>query len=611
MTRYLLTFIFVSIFFSDAHAGITITSPSGGETWVAGTPVTVTWTYDNILDNAVVAVLIRRGPEGGGAMISVADQFATPRFLITDGSATFLVPTWLGDADHYYIEIRALDSLYTAGSDRTTKPLTITGSASTKSIELIGHDLPRQWQAGSTQRIMWRTENLGSWLFISLQQDGVQSAMISNSFLASDGAADHIIPEDIGNAANYRIFVIGDLVSGFNGFNQLVFDESAPIEITDSLPRPTLTLTQPNGGETIPTSTTTRICWDSSETEGFAVMSFKKDDTYMDFNPIGARVADGCRSTFLCPLFDGDDYRVNISLTTESGVTLSDSSDETFTFTPTSSEPTIELTSHNNGADISVGSLQTTTWETSPRDSVSVSLVASNSQGFKFQYLRGVDPFETSLDWTACPMHIDNVEYRIEVCVSGGFCQKICDSSAVSFDIALPPNSPTLNMLTPEDDKLLIVGTTRAITWEASNATGRDVEVYLTLVGSENVITAIGTVPAETGLIDWTVTEVASDFRSYSIVARITEGECTIAIDRADFLSIRPVDCACGDIDDDFAMDLVDHALIANCVGLPSTITPECTCSDLNGDGRVNLRDYAMFQNLFDIGSDALPPDCP
>lgn len=610
MTRLFLTFFFLSILCSSSNAGITITSPSGGETWVAGARVTVTWTYDNILDNAVVSVLIRRGPEGGGAMISFADQTTPPLFLITDGSATFNVPLWLGDADHYYIEIRAIDGQFTTASDRTSNPITIVGSETTKSLEL-DLNLPQQWQAGSTQRITWETENLGSWLIFFLQQNGVDTSFLGNSMLATDGVADITIPEDIGDSVDYRIMVIGDLIAGFNGINQLVFDESAPIEITDSLPRPTLTLISPNGGETITAGSTTSICWESSVTDGFVVMTFKKDDTYLSFNPLISSVSNGCRSTFPCSVFDGDDYRVNIRITSESGVTIDDYSDETFTMVPNSSQSSIKLTSHNNGADIPAGSLQTVTWAKRTNDNISVRLVASNSHGLKIRFLGNPKPFVDSYDWTACPMDVEDAEYRIDLCLTGGSCETICESSALPFDIVLPPNAPSLELLSPKGDELLIVGTTSTITWDAQNAAGREVEVFLTFSGNESTLTAIGTVPAEAGQIEWTVTETPFDFRNLSIVARITEGECTIAIDRADFLTVRTVDCTCGDIDDNFAMDLFDHALIAHCVGFPSSITPECTCSDLDGDGRVNMRDYAMFQNLFDIGSDTLPPDCP
>jgi hypothetical protein len=75
-----------------------------------------------------------------------------------------------------------------------------------------------------------------------------------------------------------------------------------------------------------------------------------------------------------------------------------------------------------------------------------------------------------------------------------------------------------------------------------------------------------------------------------------------------------PAPCACGDIDGNGAVDLIDFTTFATCMGLmaPEPVCEGATyfCSDMNGDGRINLIDFSMFLTAYGEPPMSSPPDC-
>ncbi len=82
----------------------------------------------------------------------------------------------------------------------------------------------------------------------------------------------------------------------------------------------------------------------------------------------------------------------------------------------------------------------------------------------------------------------------------------------------------------------------------------------------------------------------------------------------ADFFIPQAAGCACGDLDGDGIVSLVDFATLAGCFGaaLPTGGCPVETwsCADLNQDGLINLVDFNTFASLFGLGAGGPPPDC-
>ncbi len=72
--------------------------------------------------------------------------------------------------------------------------------------------------------------------------------------------------------------------------------------------------------------------------------------------------------------------------------------------------------------------------------------------------------------------------------------------------------------------------------------------------------------------------------------------------------------CACGDLDGDGVVSLVDFTTLAVCFG-SMTFSPDCPaatrfCADLNGDGQVNLVDFSQFAVRFGSPATGNVPDC-
>jgi hypothetical protein len=82
----------------------------------------------------------------------------------------------------------------------------------------------------------------------------------------------------------------------------------------------------------------------------------------------------------------------------------------------------------------------------------------------------------------------------------------------------------------------------------------------------------------------------------------------------ADFFIPQAGGCACGDLDGNGDVSLIDFSTFAGCFGaeLPTAGCPLATwsCADLNQDGNINLVDFNTFASLFNLPAGGSPPAC-
>ncbi len=113
----------------DVLAGVTITSPVPGDTWIAGQDVEITWTKTaDIPDDQAIGVTMRRPNDGPGFRVLLATSLNPRLFVAGDGAASFRIPDWVGDESDYTLTLGSGDVVSGELFTDSVPPISIVGS---------------------------------------------------------------------------------------------------------------------------------------------------------------------------------------------------------------------------------------------------------------------------------------------------------------------------------------------------------------------------------------------------------------------------------------------------------------------------------------------------
>lgn len=610
------------------RAGITLTSPSGGEVWTAGDQVTVTWTFTPpTLATDDVVILIRDGVDGPGASIRFIDDSDAMTVTVDDGEATFSIPTWLGDGVDYHVEVRSESFLEINASDLSDGPISIIGSGPTKRLNMRSPQGGARWRAGERAYVAWDAIGMDNVPVEFLLTPGiVQYPAVPGS----DGWAILEVAANIGNAVDYRIRLIEDLELLRMPGQAAVFDESPLFEIFGASTRPTFFITSPNGSETLTGGDDVEICWGGTAQDDRAAV------TILDgFEMIGrlfssSPLEEGCTLRPVCPYVDGNRFRVlgflspSDSLDSLRGGYLGviDLSDGFFSINSSAPAPTLTLTSLNDGDTLTPNQQYAVNWTSSGFGATEIlgAWLVTYMGSTQTVDLIGTARIGDGAISTnrICPSADPQASYRVRICVLPDYCPQVCDESDQAFSIAPIEHTASFEILEPMGGELFRDGQVVDLKYVASNVAGLTIDVrrqvgagFLNAFASGPAVNGMGTIGERLRLPGG---EVAS--RAYRLVARLKAGSCTILQKETGFFTVKDAACTCADIDGDLLVNLEDAADLIQCLGDASFekgpgLFGLCACADLDGTGQVDLRDYGAFQNLFGVGDAAEPPDCP
>lgn len=615
-------------FCCSVRAGITLTSPNGGEVWTAGDKVTVTWTFTPpTLATDEVVILIRDGVDGPGASIRFIENLSTATVTVDDGQASFGVPTWLGDGPDYRVEIRGESFLEIHASDLSDGPISIIGSGPTRRLNMRSPRGGARWRAGERAFVAWKAIGMDNVPVEVLLTPGiVQYAAVP----ASDGWAIIEVPANMGNAADYRIQLIEDVPIPRVPGLALVFDESPLLEIHDASARPTFFVISPNGSETLTGGDDVEICW------GGTAQDERPFVTILDgFEAVGglfssSALEEGCASRPVCPYVDGNHFRVlaflspldSLDLLRGGYLQLIDLSDGFFSINSSAPSPTLTLTSLNDGDTLTPNQQYAVNWTSSGFEGTEilaawlVTYIGSTQTVDLIGAARvsgGTMPTNR-----ICPSDDPQASYRVRICVSPNYCPQVCDESDHAFSIAPIEHTASFEIIEPMGGEVFRDGQFVDLEYVASNVDGLTVDVrrqvgagFLNAFASGPAVNGTGSLSERLRLPGG---EVAS--RAYRLVAQLKAGTCTILQKETGFFTVKNHECTCADINGDLLVNLEDVAALIACMDDTSFQNTSglfglCACADLDGSGQVDLRDYSAYQNLYGIGAAAEPPDCP
>jgi hypothetical protein len=171
-------------------AGISITSPNGGESWQAGTLHQILWS-DNIPENVRIELF------KGGVLHSTISTSTN-----SDGSRDWDIPYELESGSDYKVKIASVTD--PAVSDSSDNNFTIVGNVVTVTSPNGGET----WLESDDQIITW-TDNFPENVEIQLFKAGVFHSSISGS-TPSDGQDTWNPPATIPSGSDYQIKVISE-----------------------------------------------------------------------------------------------------------------------------------------------------------------------------------------------------------------------------------------------------------------------------------------------------------------------------------------------------------------------------------------------------------------
>lgn len=459
---------------------VTVLSPNGGESFVAGAVLPITWTSD-------VTGYLRLSLQKAGA-----DVMLISAKTLNDGAFDWTIPTTLPSADDYTVKI--LYCMNTEISDVSDAPFEITGGIGS-TVTVVSPNGGETFTAGTTNTITWTSDLTGN-VKITLLKAGLHYALISLS-TPNDGSFDWLIPSRLAAGSEYAVKV-SSVDSPF------VFDVSDAYFNVVAGGGTNVTVVAPNGGETFAAGSVCPITW-TSDVTSFLRLSLQKAG--VDYMLISAKTTNDGAFDWTIPetMAAGSDYTVKISSCLNPN--LSDVSDATFEITGGSGS-SVTVLAPNGGEIFTSGTLNTITWNSDVTGNVRITLLKA---GAHYALISAGTPNDGSFDWNVPLGLAAGNEYAVKIAsVTNAL---VFDTSDNYFEVVQGTSGTTVAVTAPNGGEIFVLGTSNDITW-TSDITG-NVRITLLKGGVQVATIAFGT--PNDGLYTWTVSPMLAPGTDYTV----------------------------------------------------------------------------------------------
>ncbi len=326
--------------FNIDHPLLTIAYPNGGERLAVGRYISITWTSTYSCN-----VKIEYSKDSGNSWIPIT--------MSTSGYATgysWTVPNDISSNCLIKISDTQDNNIYDISNSSF--------SMAQSSLTLTYPNGGETFMAGETEVITWisTTDNIVKIEYTN--DEGITWTTI-NSNAPANGSYNWAIP---------NVFSALCWVKISDAFNTSIFDIS---NASFSIVQPQVTLTAPNGGQSLVAGSTTSITWTST-----AITNVKLE--YSSNNgsswPVIAASTNAAADTYTWTIPAVTSSQCLVRVSDASNATVNDVSDAVFTIL----QPQVTLTAPNGGELWIIGSQCTITWESSNLDSVRVKYSTNN-----------------------------------------------------------------------------------------------------------------------------------------------------------------------------------------------------------------------------------------
>ncbi|MFC2086522.1 Ser-Thr-rich GPI-anchored membrane family protein, partial [Bacteroidota bacterium] len=235
---------------------ISVNSPNGGEIWNTGQSYNITWTSQDITGNVKIELY-----KSGSYNSTIHSNTSN------DGSYSWSVPAGQTNGSDYKITITSIDD--PGINDQSDSYFTILTPNPT--ITLTSPNGGETWNTEQSYNIIWTSQFVTGNVKIELYKSGsYNSTIISNT--SNDGSYSWSVPTGQTNGSDYKITITSIDDPGISDQSNGYF--------TILTPNPTITLTSPNGGESLNTGQSYNITWTSQDITGNVKIELYKSGSY-------------------------------------------------------------------------------------------------------------------------------------------------------------------------------------------------------------------------------------------------------------------------------------------------------------------------------------------
>jgi hypothetical protein len=424
-------------------AYLVVTSPNGGETLTGGTAATVTWAPHDGADN----YKLYWSPDGDAGpwatIASVGDvtsydwnvpetSTTRARFRISAFNGTQWLSLDISDAD-FTVELLIPPSSLAVTSPNGSETLT----------------------SGTTATVTWDAQDGADNYILYWSPTGAGGPWAAVATVGNVTNYNWTVPATSATTARFRI-------SAFSGTQWLKLDISdADFTVFVASPPSVLTVTSPNGGETLIGGTSATVTWDAQD---------GADNYKLYWAPAGAAgpwaliasVGNVTSYNWTVPVTDTTTARFRISAFNGAQWLKLDISNADFTILTPSS---LALTSPNGGEILTGGSTETVTWGAQNGADNYILYWSPTGAGGPWAAVAAVGNV-TNYNWTVPVTNTTAGRFRISA-FKGTQWLKLDISDADFTILSTPPAN--LVITSPNGGETLTGGSTATVTWNAQN----------------------------------------------------------------------------------------------------------------------------------------------
>jgi hypothetical protein len=364
---------------------ITVTSPNGGENREALSSYDITWTNAGTIDK----VKIEYSTDSGTSWTTIINC------MDNSGSYSWTIP----DTPSNYCLVRISDCITDGGPSDVSDGVFSIVLPSAPTIKVTSPDGDERLIADSMYEVTWKSiGNVGN-IKIECSTNGGESWTEIIASMSNDGSYDWTVPD----------------MPSENCLMRISETDGEPSDISDSVfsivspATASITVTSPNGGETLNAGSTHEITWTGTGTIEHVIIEYSTDEGASWANIVTSAANNGSYD-WIVPDTPSENCLVRIS-GNDLDSDPSDVSDAVFEITA-GSVPTITVTSPNGGEGLIIGSTHEITWfSTGTIDNVMIEYSMDN--GTSWAVITASTVNGGSYDWTVPDTPSDSCLVRI------------------------------------------------------------------------------------------------------------------------------------------------------------------------------------------------------
>jgi hypothetical protein len=464
-----------AVFTIAPQPALKVIKPAGGEVWATGSTQTIQWSSTNLTN-----VKLEFTTNNGASWTTIADS--TP----STGAYAWLVPNLYSTLCKVKVSNPATGLPYSISDTN----FTITNQVQ-QSLEITSPVGGEVWEGSSSHYITWNSTAISKVKLEFTTDNGISWTTIADSVLSNGLYQWSPVPNTPSTLCKVRI-------SNLSGGSPR--DESKATFTIN--PKRSLTITFPNGGESLTAGTKYTIKWNSSGVQAVNISYHISTDT--------TKIVTGAPNSGSydwSPTTPGAGYRIIITDGAVINPVVTESAGS-FSVLP---EPSIAILAPNSNVQLASGSSYEIKWQSTNITTVKLELTTNN--GANWQSIADSVPSTGSYFWTVPNVNSTLCKIRVSN-FNGGLPSKIADSTFTIYSVQ--PKSITVT--SPNGGEILPAGSTQSITW---TSTGIDsVKIEFTTDNGVNWQT----------IVDKTI---SNGFYSWSPIPSLSSTNCKVRISNA------------------------------------------------------------------------------